>query len=134
MGIAAYKRTITETESPRQIERRVFLGVTAQMEAFQQDFDNADGPAAKLYILSNGLRQALWQNEQVWLTVRTDLLEPENALSQELRAGLISLAIWVERHTQLALQGSEDIGPLIDINRGIILGLEGTHGETKGAA
>ena len=39
MSIAAYKRTIRESESPRQIERRVFARVTSELEKHSQDFD-----------------------------------------------------------------------------------------------
>ncbi|MGD9863911.1 MAG: flagellar biosynthesis regulator FlaF, partial [Pseudodonghicola sp.] len=61
MSIAAYKRTITETESPRQIERRVLARVTADLERLGPDFDAAERGLDKLTALSNGLRDALWQ-------------------------------------------------------------------------
>ncbi|MDX2482325.1 MAG: flagellar biosynthesis regulator FlaF, partial [Pseudodonghicola sp.] len=32
MGIAAYKRTISQTETPRQIERRVLSRATSELE------------------------------------------------------------------------------------------------------
>lgn len=132
MGIAAYKQTITETESPRQIERRVFSLVTSRLEQFQSEFDDKKGNSAKLALLSDGLRQVLWQNEQIWMTLKKDLSETENALSDELKASLISLSIWVEKHTLRVLEGKAKVRPLLDINQNIIRGLEGSTEELNG--
>lgn len=129
MGITAYKQTITETETPRQIERRVLANVTAEIEKFQSDFDSADRRRDMLKILAGGLRPALWKNQQIWITLKSDLAEPGNALGNSLRAGLISLALWVERHTVEVLEGTAQVRPLVDINRSIIHGLEGTQNE-----
>lgn len=125
MSIAAYKRTISETESPRQIERRVLSQVTAELERYSQDYDQAEKPTDKLAILSSGLRDSLWRNERVWIALKNDLVESQNAFSPELKASLISLAIWVETHTCGVLSGKQKIRPLVDINRSIIRGLSG---------
>jgi len=126
MGITAYKKTITETETPRQIERRVFSWVTSRLEKYQLSYDKTDDNIEKLQILSGGLRHALWQNEQVWMTVKTDLLSEDNVLEPGLKAPLISLALWVEKQTALVLHGEGDVLSLIEINRNIILGLGGS--------
>jgi len=125
MSIAAYKRTISETESPRQIERRVLSNVTAEMESKYLAFDQAETSGDKLALLAEGLRDTLWYNERIWLTMRNDLSETGNALSPDLKAGLISLALWVETHTQGVLKGERKVKPLLDINRSIVRGLEG---------
>lgn len=125
MSIAAYKRTITETESPRQIERRVLSSVTAELEDKYLAFDQAETSEEKLAILSDGLRETLWYNQRVWMALRNDLSEPGNALSPDLKAGLISLALWVDSHTLGVLKGEQKIKPLLDINRSIVRGLEG---------
>ncbi|HEX7800343.1 MAG TPA: flagellar biosynthesis regulator FlaF, partial [Asticcacaulis sp.] len=36
---------------------------------------------------------------------------------------IISLSLWVNRHTSLVMRNKEEIGPLIDINRTIMQGL-----------
>lgn len=131
MGIAAYKQTITETETPRQIERRVFSLVTSRLEQFQPDFDAKEDNGEKLSLLANGLRQTLWQNERIWMAVKRDLAETENALGNELKASLISLAIWVEKHTLLVLEGKAKVKPLLDVNWNIISGLEGSTDELE---
>lgn len=125
MSIAAYKRTISETESPRQIERRVLSSVTAELESKYLAFDQAESSSDKLALLADGLRDTLWYNERIWMTMRNDLAETGNALSPELKAGLISLALWVETHTQSVLKGEKTVKPLLDINRSIVRGLEG---------
>ncbi|CUI98134.1 flagellar biosynthesis regulator FlaF [Cognatishimia activa] len=125
MSIAAYKRTISETESPRQIERRVLSNVTAEMESKYLAFDQAATSGDRLALLAEGLRDTLWYNERIWMTMRNDLAENANALSPDLKAGLISLALWVETHTNGVLKGEKQIKPLLDINRSIIRGLEG---------
>ncbi|MDC0739425.1 flagellar biosynthesis regulator FlaF [Cognatishimia sp. SS12] len=125
MSITAYKRTITETESPRQIERRILSNVTADLESRHLAFDQAATSGDKLALLADGLRDSLWHNERIWMALRNDLADSGNALPPDLRAGLISLALWVETHTQKVLAGQQKIKPLLDINRSIIRGLEG---------
>jgi flagellar protein FlaF len=125
MSITAYKRTISETESPRQIERRVLSSVTAEMEANYQKFDTAAKAGDKLQILSDGLRDTLWYNQRIWTALRQDLTEQGNALPPDLRAGLINLSLWVDTHTKDVLKGAKKVKPLLDVNRSIIRGLEG---------
>lgn len=125
MSIAAYKRTISDTESPRQIERRVLSSVTAEMESKYLAFDQAETSGERLSQLAEGLRDTLWYNERIWMTMRNDLAESGNALSPDLKAGLISLALWVENHTQGVLKGEKKVKPLLDVNRSIVRGLEG---------
>lgn len=125
MSIAAYKRTISDTENPRQIERRVLSSVTAELESKYLAFDQAESSGEKLALLADGLRDTLWYNERIWLTLRNDLSENSNALSPDLKAGLISLALWVENHTRGVLRGDLRVKPLLDINKSIVRGLEG---------
>jgi len=125
MHIAAYKRTISETEAPRQIERRILAQVTADMERNYLAYDQEQEKSEKLRLLADGLRDTLWRNEQVWMAFRADLAEVGNELNPQLRAGLLSLALWVERHTQGVMSGNQKVKPLIDVNRSIFLGLGG---------
>ena len=125
MSIAAYKRTISETESPRQIERRVLSRVTSGLERFGADYDGAEQGLDKLSILANGLNDALWQNQRVWMAFQADLAQEGNTLPPALRAGLLSLSNWVNTHTQGVLKGKNKVRPLIEINQTIIRALEG---------
>ena len=130
MSVTAYKRTISHTEAPRQIERRILAQVTSQLEEQFQAFDTAERKLDRLQLLADGLRHALWKNQMVWMAFKMDLTENDNGLSPELRASIMSLAIWVDNHTQSVLSGSKTIKPLIDINRSIIDGLNGRKFET----
>lgn len=125
MSIAAYKRTISETESPRQIERRVLSRVTSELERLGPEYDSAERGLDKLSLLSNGLRDALWQNQKVWMAFQGDLSQEGNTLPPDLRAGLLSLSIWVNTHTRGVLQGDNKVRPLIEINQTIIRALDG---------
>ena len=125
MSIAAYKRTISDTESPRQIERRVLARVTSELERLGPDFDSAQQNPEKLKLLAKGLRDALWQNQQVWLTFQHDLAEQGNGLPPDLRAGLLSLSLWVDSHTRGVLHGRNKVRPLVEINQTIIRALDG---------
>ena len=132
MSVAAYKRTISHTEAPRQIERRILAQVTSELEVDFEAFDASERRMERLGLLANGLRQTLWKNQMVWMTFKMDLLEKENALDPALRASLVSIAIWVEKHTQGVLAGDKSIRPLLDINRSIIDGLGGRAFKTAG--
>lgn len=125
MSIAAYKRTISETESPRQIERRVLSRVTSELERLGADYDAAEQGLDKLSLLTNGLKEALWQNQRVWRAFRHDLAQEGNTLPPGLRAGLLSISAWVDTHTRGVLQGRHKVRPLVDINQTIIRALDG---------
>lgn len=127
MSINAYKRTISETESPRSIERRILSQVTSELEQLAAEYDQAETSVERLRLLSEGLRDILWKNERVWIAFKADLADNGNALPPALRSGLLSIAIWVENHTQGVMNGKLKVRPLIEINRSIIRGLEGNQ-------
>ncbi|MEI4472016.1 flagellar biosynthesis regulator FlaF [Frigidibacter sp. MR17.24] len=134
MSILAYKRTIRETENPRQIERRILLAANVKLESFAAAYDAAQDSADRLGVLSQGLREALVENQKVWFAFRADLAGPQNTLPQGLRAALLSLSHWVDRQTNAILGGTARVTPLIDINRNIIAGLAGDAGDRPAAA
>ena len=114
MSIAAYTRTIKETESPRQIEGRVVAQVTTALERHA-----AEGPGSPEF------RDALFRNQRLWGAFRGALIDDDNALPAALRASLISLSFWVDRHTTAVLNGGDTAEALIDVNRRILAGLRG---------
>jgi flagellar biosynthesis activator protein FlaF len=124
MSFVAYKRILQETESPRQIERRILARLTGQLEQHQIYFDNLE-PADRLPLLAGELNAALWENQQFWQALMVDLAEPDNGLPPDLRAGLLSIGGWVEHHTNAILDGTADLAPLVEVNRNIERGLAG---------
>lgn len=59
----------------------------------------------------------------IWLALQADCALESNLLPDETRAGIISLAIWVDKHSRKVLRGEAEIQPLIDVNRSIMEGL-----------
>jgi flagellar protein FlaF len=113
MSLQAYQKAATWAESPREMEYRLFAQVTlALMEAAKSDTRDI---AARVEVLD-------W-NRRVWTALSEDCSNPDNRLPPSLRASIISLAIWVSRHTSAVIRRQEQIEPLIEINRTIMQGL-----------
>lgn len=125
MSLSAYRRTLGQTETPRQIERRVMLRITADLCTHADRFDLAADRAERLDVLASGLRDALSDNVRLWSALKADLFSPGNALPAELRGGLANLAAFVERHTGAVLGGKGKVAPLLDVNRPLIAALSG---------
>ena len=134
MGLAAYKSTIRHSEDPRQIERRVLSRITHDIAIQAESFDAADTRMERLAILAGGLRETLYENQRFWSALRHDLAEPGNAMPAQLKAGLISIALWVDRQTTLLLSGEGRLRTLVDINGNIAAGLAGQTGATTAEA
>jgi len=113
MSLRAYQQAATRTENPRETEYRLFAQVTlALIEAAKADVN--DIPARI---------DALDWNRRVWSALGEDCSDPGNALPAQLRASIISLAIFVGRHTSKVIRGQDQIETLIEINRSIMQGL-----------
>jgi len=115
MSLQAYQQAATRAESPRETEYRLFAQVTlALMEAAKCDPTDIRGRI-----------DALDWNRRVWSVLGTACSDPANALPDQLRASIISLSIWVGKHTSAVIRRQEDIEPLIDVNRMVMQGLRG---------
>ncbi|WP_306118284.1 MULTISPECIES: flagellar biosynthesis regulator FlaF [unclassified Roseitalea] len=69
--------------------------------------------------------EAMHFTVRIWTHLLNDLAGPENELSDELRAGLISIGIWILREAEAVRQGdSDNIGEILDITRIIRDGLQ----------
>lgn len=116
-GGDAYKQTILDTEHPRALERRVFSQVT-------RDLENVLANGGKPH-LSESDQKALSRNQQLWGSLMFDCMQAENPLPDSLKAGVISLAIFVDNYTGEVFAGRKAVDPLIAINRNVIRGLKG---------
>lgn len=115
MSLQAYKTAAARAENPRELEYRLFGQVTrALMEAAA-----ADPSDVKTRI------SALDWNRRLWSTLATDCSDPGNALAKPLRAQIISISLFVSRHSSAVMRGEETFDELIDINRMIMQGLAG---------
>ena len=115
MGLQAYQQAAARTENPRDAEYRLFGQVTRAL------LQAADTPPEDVA----GRMEALDWNRRLWSALATDCANPENVLPDALRAQIISLSLWVSRHTSAVMRREEEIDPLIDINRIMMQGLSG---------
>lgn len=99
--------------TPRETEYRAFAYVTGLLTAAR---DSGAFPRTA---------DAIHQNLRLWLALATDLAAPDNKLPQPLRAQLLGLASFSERHGRRALEGAETVDALIDVNTAIMKGLRG---------
>lgn len=113
MSLQAYQQAATRAENPRDMEYRLFAQVTrALMDASKLDPTDFAGRM-----------DALDWNRRLWSTLAADCGQPDNAMPPPLRASIISLSIWVTKHTSLVIRNQEEFEPLIEINRMIMQGL-----------
>jgi flagellar protein FlaF len=120
MSLQAYQRAAEQAEGPKQAEYRLFGLVTrALMDAAQADVTNL-----------RVRMKALHWNRRLWTTLATDCANPSNSLPVPLKANIISLSIWVDKHTSQVMQKQAAIQPLIDVNRIIMQGLSGQMAST----
>ncbi|HLW91739.1 MAG TPA: flagellar biosynthesis regulator FlaF [Roseiarcus sp.] len=67
---------------------------------------------------------ALFYLRRLWSIFMNDLNHPENELPQQLRAGLISIGIWMNKEIERVRTGATgDLTPMIEINEIIRDGL-----------
>ncbi len=112
MSYQAYQKAQTSAETPSQVEYRLFAQVTnALIEVKDQPVTNPKTIAA------------LDWNRRMWSVFSSDCGTKGNSLPDQLRAGIVSLSIWVSKHSSLVMRGSERIDSLIDINKTIMEGL-----------
>jgi flagellar biosynthesis activator protein FlaF len=113
MSIEAYRRTATQAETPRDREYRAFGQATAQLLDAERAGRAAIGQRA----------EALGFNRRLWSLLAADCAQPENTLPATLRAQIISIALFVDRHSSAVMRDGAEIEPLVDINRAIMEGL-----------
>ncbi len=113
MSLRAYQTATERSESPRQTEYRLFGEVTRSlMAAAEADAEDVQTRVA-----------ALDWNRRLWTTLASDCSRNDNALPVGVRAQIISLSLWVNRHTSAVMRKEESFQPLIDVNRSIMEGL-----------
>jgi flagellar protein FlaF len=109
----AYKSAQVATEDPRLTEYRLFGQVTGALLTAKQS--NASGTP---------LVEAVDWNRRMWRTLAADCMDDRNALTQDLRAKIISLSLWVSKDSRSVTREKAPLDPLIEINRTIMQGLQ----------
>lgn len=112
MSLDAYRETQVRSATPRSTEYRLMNQVTGELiQAREKGLQGGE------------LMRALHYNREVWSTFRILCSSPANKLPVELRASIISLALWVERYTSDVIRHRDSIDGLILVNRAIMEGL-----------
>jgi flagellar biosynthesis activator protein FlaF len=115
MSLRAYQQAAQRTESPRDVEYRLFAQVTrALMELKSKPREDLAGWIDVLH----------W-NRRVWAALADDCSAPNNTLPEGVRAQIISLSLFIHRHTSHVMRKEGDLETLIDINRMMMQGLSG---------
>ncbi len=113
MSIQAYQNAARKTETPRQTEYRAFAVATRGLIDASSLPDTEVGRRA----------EALAANRRLWSLLASDCAAQGNSLPQGLRAQIISLSMFVDRHSSAILRQGASFDVLIDINRSIMQGL-----------
>lgn len=112
MSLSAYHRARNLVETPRATEQRLIRQVTAALiEARDGDYRGGK------------LMNALHWNREMWEAFSSACGAPGNGLPDAVRASIISIALWVNRHASEVMKGRETLDPLIDVNRSLLEGL-----------
>jgi flagellar protein FlaF len=114
MSVQAYQQAAARAESPREIEYRLFGQVTRAL-ASAAELDPTD---------IAGRMDALDWNRRLWSALAADCGSDGNQLPAQLRAGIVSLSMWVNRHTSAVMRNEAAFEPLIAVNKMIMQGLQ----------
>ena len=114
MSLQAYQSAARRAENPRELEYRLFGEVTRAL------MGAADVPHDEIQTRIDALD---W-NRRMWSALAADCARPDNDLPETLRASIISLSLWVNRHSSAVMRREEAFEPLIEINRIVMQGLK----------
>ena len=117
MSLKTYQSVQRAVEDPRATEYRLFGQVTG----------------ALLDVKSTGavgtpLVEAIDWNRRLWRTLAADCMDDRNSLTQDVRAKIISLSLWVAKYSRNVTRDKAPLDPLIEINRNIMQGLQSRAG------
>ncbi|MEM8569720.1 MAG: flagellar biosynthesis regulator FlaF [Pseudomonadota bacterium] len=115
-AIGGYAASSTPVRTDRGAEYAAFARVTSSLKAVDET-DSTSYPA---------MAEAVYDNQRLWSLLARDLREDGNSLPIDLRAQLLSLAEFVNKHSRAVVRGKDNLEPLIDINTSIMRGLRGS--------
>lgn len=115
LAFKAYGEVTQRTAGEKDIEIALFQQITNEL----RNVSDADT------VQPTDWAEAIHRNQQLWTTIAIDLLNPGNALPEEMKRSLLYLAEFVRQNSMKILSGSGDIADLIEINQSIMMGLSG---------
>lgn len=113
MSIQAYQTAAAKTESPRQTEYRAFAAATRGL------IDAQSLPQTEIVRRA----EALSKNRRLWSLLAADCASEGNQLPKTVRAQIISLSLFVDRHSSSVMREGASFDILIDLNRTMMQGL-----------
>jgi flagellar protein FlaF len=111
----AYNEVIADShQTMRARERHAMDRVIAMLRAAQEK-----GPHSRERV------DALFYLRRLWMIFLNDLKDPSNELPEQLRAGIISIGIWMNKEIDRVRGGlTNDLTPMIEISELIRDGLK----------
>lgn len=110
-----YAAAATMMRSTRDVEYDAFSRVTGLLRQADSQGLSAESIAA------------VSKNNELWTILSADLMNPDNALPDNLKAGLLSLAGFSIRHGHAVLAGNATTEALIDVNISVMKGLRSSE-------
>jgi flagellar biosynthesis activator protein FlaF len=95
MSLQAYKAATSRAETPRDLEYRLFGQVTRAL-VHASTVDEGD--------LATRIDALDW-NRRLWSTLAGECSDAGNALSAPMRAQIISLSLFINRHSSAIMRG-----------------------------
>ena len=111
----AYNEVIEDSrQTMRARERQAMDRVIAMLQTAKEK-----GPGSRERV------EALFYLRRLWMIFLNDLNDPNNELPEQLRAGIISIGIWMMKEIDRVRGGlTNDLSPMIEINALIRDGLK----------
>jgi flagellar biosynthesis activator protein FlaF len=111
----AYNEVIEDSrQTMRTRERQAMDRVIAMLRTAQEK-----GPGSRERV------EALFYLRRLWMIFLNDLNDPNNELPEQLRAGIISIGIWMMKEIDRVRGGAtDDLTPMVEINALIRDGLK----------
>ena len=113
LAYKAYGEISQRTAGDREVEYALFLQITEALESVKNPETRSLSDWA----------DALSRNQQLWTIIATDLLQPGNALPDDLKRSLLFLSEYVRQTSLKVLEGEESIPDLIEVNNTVMVGL-----------
>lgn len=112
----AYNPARPALRTERSAESQLFGQITARLQAA---IDKGPGAFAQL-------TEALHDNRRLWAALAVDVADDNNSLPASLRVQILSLADFTMQHSSRVLRNEAGAEALVEINRAVMRGLNGT--------
>jgi len=120
-----YQNAERSAISGRETEARVLMKGALKLKACQDNWDTDNWDEV--------LESALIFNQQIWSIFQTELMREDHPMPRKLRMDLLALGAFVDKRIfeVMAYPSPEKIDSIININRNIAAGLNGSASTEK---